>query len=88
MKEDNYWMQFIKIIEGKVSKEQVRFIKRKGCVDQIFAIKTMVEEYLGKDEKLYAAFMDQVKAYDRVDREALWKVLKIYGVWRNMGYEG
>ncbi len=40
----------------------------------------LVEEYLGKDKKLYAAFMDLEKAYDRIEREALWKVLKIYGV--------
>ncbi len=33
--------------------------------------------YLGKDKKLYVAFMDLEKAYDRVDREAL---LYIYGV--------
>ncbi len=33
-----------------------------------------------KDKKLYAAFMDLEKAYDRVDREALWSVLRIYGV--------
>ncbi len=38
--------------------------------------KMLVEEYLGKDKKLYAAFMDLKKAYDRVDREALWSVLK------------
>ncbi len=36
--------------------------------------------YLGKDKKLYVAFMDLEKAYDRVDREALWSVLKIYCV--------
>ncbi len=29
---------------------------------------------------LYAAFMDLKKAYDRVNRDALWSVLKIYGV--------
>ena len=40
----------------------------------------MVEEYLENDEKLYTAFMDLEKAYDRVNREALWNVLKIYGV--------
>ncbi len=40
----------------------------------------LVEEYLEKGKKLYAAFMDLEKAYDRVDREALWSVLKIYGV--------
>ncbi len=39
-----------------------------------------MEGYLGKDRKLYAAFMDLEKAYDRVDREALWNVLRIYGV--------
>ncbi len=39
-----------------------------------------MEEYLGKDMKLYAAFMDLEKAYDRVDRKALWNVVKIYGV--------
>ncbi len=45
-------------------------------MDQIFAIKMLVEEYLGKDRKLYAAFMDFKKAYDRVDWKALWNVLK------------
>ena len=29
---------------------------------------------------MYAAFMDPGKAYNRVDREALCNVLKIYGV--------
>ncbi len=54
---------------------------RKGrCVDQIFAMKRLVEGYLGKDKKMYATFMDLEKAYDRVDREALWSVLRIYGV--------
>ncbi len=43
-------------------------------------MKMLVEKYLGKDKKLYAAFMDIEKAYDRVDREALWNLLKIYGV--------
>ncbi len=49
-------------------------------MDQIFAIKMILKEYLGKGEKLCAAFMDLEKVYDRVDREALWYVLKIYGV--------
>ncbi len=44
------------------------------------AMCSLVEGYLGKDKKLYAAFMDLEKAYDRVDREALWSVLRIYGV--------
>ncbi len=43
-------------------------------------MKMLVEEYLGKDKNSHAAFMDLKKAYDRVDREALWSVLKLYGV--------
>ncbi len=43
-------------------------------------MKRLVEEYLGKDKKLHAACMDLEKAYDRVDREAPWTVLKICGV--------
>ncbi len=35
---------------------------------------------MGKDKKLYAAFMDLEKAYDRVNREALCSVLQIYDV--------
>ncbi len=35
---------------------------------------------ISKRKKLYAAFMDLEKAYDRVDWLALWDVLKIYGV--------
>ncbi len=49
-------------------------------IKYIFVIKMLVEGNLGKDRKLYAAFMDVVKAYDVVDREAFWNLLKICGV--------
>ncbi len=68
----------MEVTQGKVNEEQGGFRKGRGCVDQIFAMKKLVEEYLGKDKKLYAAFMDLEKAY--VDKEALWSVLKIYCV--------
>ncbi len=59
------------VTEGKVSEDQGGFGKGRGCVDQIFAMKRLVEGYLGKHKKLYAALMDLEKEYDRVDREAL-----------------
>ena len=40
----------------------------------------MAEKYVSKGRKIYDAFMDLEKAYDRVDREGLWEVLRIYGV--------
>ena len=68
------------ITESRISNEQGGFRKGRGCVDQIFTVKGMAEKYLMKDRKLYAAFMDLEKAYDKVDWDALWEVLKIYGV--------
>ncbi len=53
--------RLMQITETKVSNEQGGFRRGK---DQIFAIKMLVEEYLGKGKKLYAAFMDLEKAYD------------------------
>ncbi len=73
-------LRLVEVTEGNVSEEQEGFRKGRGCVDQIFAMKMLAEEYLRKDKKLYAAFMDLEKAYERVDREAFWSVLKIYGV--------
>ncbi len=43
-------------------------------------VKMLVEKYLKKDRKPFAAFMDLEKAYDRVKRKGLWDVLRIYGV--------
>ncbi len=40
----------------------------------------MVEKYLGKDRKLYAACIDLEEAYDRVDRKGLWDILRVHGV--------
>lgn len=40
----------------------------------------VVEEYLGKGRKLYAAFVDLEQACDRADRKALWGVLTVCGI--------
>ena len=65
----------------KYSDKQGSSRKGKGIVDQIVAIKMIVEEYIGKDEKLYTVFADLKKhILMRVDRGALWNVLKIFGV--------
>ncbi len=70
--------RLMEVTEGKVNEEQGGFRKGRGCVDWIFTMKRLVEEYLGKDKKLYAAFMDLEKTCDSVDIEALWGVPQIY----------
>ena len=68
------------ITESRIGEEQGGFRKGRGCIDQIFTLRMLVEKHLAKDRKMFAAFMDLEKAYDRVDWEALWEVLRIYGV--------
>ncbi len=55
------------LTEDKISEEQGGFRNGRGCVDQIFSSRMAVEKILAKGKKLYAAFMDLEKAYDRVD---------------------
>ena len=48
-----------------------------GEVDQIFIVREICEKYLGKGKDVYFAFLDLEKAYDRVDRKAMWNVLRL-----------
>ena len=73
-------VRVMEITDSKISQEQGGFRKGRGCIDQIFTVKSVAEKYINKGRKLYAAFIDLEKAYDRVDREGLWDVLRIYGV--------
>ncbi len=59
--------------------EQGGFRRRRGCVDQIFAVRQVCEKHLANG-KVFWAFMDLEKALDRIDREGLWTVLRLYGL--------
>lgn len=63
-----------------IGDEQCGFRQGRGCVDQVFAVKQICEKYLEKGKDVFFAFMDLEKAYDRIDRAALWEVLGLYGV--------
>ncbi len=52
-------------------------------MDQVFVARQVCEKYLRKG-KVFWTFMDLEKAYDRVDREALWSVLQIHEIGRLM----
>ena len=69
-----------KITESSISEEQGGFRKGRGCVDQIFSLRMIIEKMLVKGKKVYAAFMDLEKAYDRINWKAMWEVLMMNGV--------
>ncbi len=47
--------RLMKITDKSVGDEQGGFRKGRGCLDQIFAVKILVEKYLEKDRKPFAA---------------------------------
>ena len=43
-------------------------------------MKQMSEKFVDKNKSLHIAYIDLEKAYDTVDREAMWRVLGICGI--------
>ncbi len=53
---------------------------RKGrCVDQIFSLKIIIGKNDGQREEVCCIHTGLEKLYDRINRKALWDVLKVYG---------
>ena len=69
-----------RVTAGLIDVKQGGFRAGRGCVDQIFTLKQMGEKAREKKCNVYASFIDLEKAYDRVNREALWQVLRINDV--------
>ena len=69
-----------KVTEGLIDDEQGGFRAGRGCVDQICTLKQIGEKARERKRRVYVGFMDLEKAYDRVNRETLWQVLKMYDV--------
>ena len=65
-----------------IAEVQGGFRRGRGCTDQNFIVRQICEKYLGKGKGVYFAFLDLEKAYDRVDRDAMWNVLRLNGIGR------
>ena len=65
---------------GLIDDEQRGFRAGKGCVDQIFTLQQIDEKAREKKRRVYMGFIDLEKTYNRVNREALWQVLRMYDV--------
>ena len=65
---------------GLIDYKQEGFRARRGCVDQIFTLKQTVDKAREKIRRVHVGFIGLEKAYDRLNREALWQVLRINDV--------
>lgn len=62
-----------------IPESQSGFRAGRGTVDMIFSARQLVEKCKEQRMPLYQVFVDLTKAFDTVNREALWKVLGKFG---------
>ena len=64
-----------------ITEEQVGFKRGRGCRDQVLSLSLLGQVRMAYIKKgMMGAFVDFSKAYDRVDRHKLWRVLEAGGV--------
>jgi hypothetical protein len=57
---------------GLHAKSQAGFCKYYHITDQLFILRTLIEQNKAKKKPIYCCFVDFKKAFDIVPREALW----------------
>ena len=78
----------LKILQARLQKYvnleftdvQARFWKGRGTRDQIANICWIIEKAREFQKNIYFSFIDYAKAFDCVDRNKLWKILKDMGI--------
>ena len=71
-----------KYVNQELPDVQARFRKGRGARDQIVSICWIIEKarQFQKKNKIYFCFIDYAKAFDCVDHNKLWKILKEMGI--------
>jgi hypothetical protein len=58
---------------------QTGFRRRKSTTDHIFTIRQVMEKFYSDNEDLHILFVDFKQAYDSIDLEQLWIILRNFG---------
>lgn len=61
-------------------KEQAGFMQNRGCSDATSTLKITLQNLKASNHDSFVLFVDIVKAFDSVNREMLWQILKKYGI--------
>jgi hypothetical protein len=67
-------------LETEFREEQAGFRRGRSTVEQIFALRQIIEKKWEFGRAVYLAFVDLEKAYDSVWREGMWRMAEHYGV--------
>lgn len=67
-------------LESTLHESQSGFRKGRSTQDPIFSMKQLIQKASSEQKKVYLAFIDLEKAFDKVPREKLWNILRERGV--------
>ena len=59
-----------------IDDSQFGFVPGRGTTDAIFVVRQLQEKYPAVNKRLYMAFTDLEKAFDRVPRKVIWWALR------------
>ena len=77
---ENFPSQASKYINRELPNVQAGFRKGRGTRDQIANICWIIEKAREFQKNIYICFIDYAKAFDCVDHNQLWKILKEMGI--------
>ena len=69
--------------EEQTRENQAGFRPGRGCIDQIFTLRQVLEHRHTFRRPTIVVFLDLKAAFDSVDREVLWQCLSVKGVPKN-----
>ena len=67
-----------KSVDNHMRENQAGFRPGRSCIDQIFAVRQLIEKLNEHQLEALACFIDFRAAFDSVDRDSLWKILFEY----------
>ena len=72
----------VSIIRDRISIDNMQFgfMPGRGTTDAIFILRQLQEKYLAKNKKLFFAFVDLEKAFNRVPRRVIWWAMRKLGI--------
>ena len=67
------------VVDLVLPESQCGFRRGRSTIDMIFAARQLQEKCREQHQDLYLAFVDLTKAFDTVNRDLLWNILRKFG---------
>ena len=67
-------------VDPQLRDQQAGFLRGRSCTDQIATRSIILEQSCKWNSPLYVNCIDYDKAFDSLDRQSLWKLLRHYGI--------